>query len=38
MQLQNDKLASLINDMGSQRVIEAEQEGSMLSHEERERL
>jgi hypothetical protein len=24
--------------LGSQRVIEAEQEGSMLSHEERERL
>jgi hypothetical protein len=38
MPLLNDKLASFINDLGSQRVIDAQQEGSMLSHEERGRL
>ena len=38
MQLNNDKFASFMNDLDSQRVIEAQQEGSMLSHEERERL
>jgi hypothetical protein len=38
MQLLNDTVAAFMNDHGSQRLIEAQQEGSMLSHEERQHL
>jgi len=38
MQLLNDKLASFTNDLGSPRVIEAQQQTVMLSHKERECL
>jgi hypothetical protein len=38
MPLLNDKIAPFMNELGSRRVIEAQQQGIKLSHEERERL
>ncbi len=38
MQLNHDKFASFMNDLDSQRVIDAQQEGSTRSRQERERL